>query len=124
MQKYDINETAKLMNFTPAYVRSLIRKGLLASELEPIVPETLVKHHVITDAEVKRFMGQSRRTAHRKDGRNKFVIYMDTDERTRVLKVLTDNKLEDVAATIRAWNALKPKENTPVAKKAKNGQAV
>ena len=122
MAKHNLEKTAEMMHFTTAYIRSLIRKGLLVSEKEPIVPESLVTRHMISDEEIARFMGQTRRTTHRVDGRNKFVVYMDPVECEKVKRLLTENELEGVIATLRSWNPLKPKSIAkPKAKKARRG---
>lgn len=120
MAKHNIAEAAKVMGFTPAYVRSLIRKGQLVSGLEPIVPESLVKRHVITDENIKLFLSQSKRQTHRADGRNKYVIYMTPVEFEATKIVLAENGLGPVVETMRTWNPIKgmlPK--TPPVKAAK-----
>lgn len=126
----NIENTAKKMGFTPAYVRSLIRKEQLISVLEPIVPESLVKHHMVSDEEIKRFFAETRRATHRVDNRNKFVIYMTPVECDAAKIVLTENGLGPVAETIRTWNRVKKitsveavKVEKPRKKKAKHAHA-
>jgi len=119
MAKHNIAEAAKVMGFTPAYVRSLIRKGQLVSGLEPIVPESLVKRHVITDEDIKLFLSQSKRQTHRADGRNKYVVYMTRTEYEAVKIVLTENGLAGVVETMRTWNPVKGVIGTAPVKVAK-----
>lgn len=127
MAKHPIPETAMLMKYTPAYVRSLIRKGDLIATLEPIVPESLVRRHMISDEAIVAFFGETHRKTHRADGRNKFVVYMSLAECETVKTVLTANNLGDVAATIRTANKIKaflPPTILAKAKVKKRGKAV
>lgn len=108
MAKHDIPKTAELMNLTPAYVRALIRKGSLVTEMEPIVPDSLVKRHMVSDEEMARFQADFGRRVRRTDKRNKYVIYMTPGERVKVVGLLEANELQDIVSTIRSWNPLKP----------------
>lgn len=123
MAKYTIPDAAEKMGFTPAYVRSLIRKGQLLSELEPIVPESLVKRHHITDEGIAHFFDESSRKTHRADKRNKFVIYMTLVEYETVKILLTENGLSVVAETIKTWNPIKSAVGIVAAAKSKTKKA-
>lgn len=125
--EYDITDAAKEMGFTPQYVRQLIRKGTLLTVMKPIVPESLVKHHMVTRTEIDRYMGTTRRKTRREDGRNKFVMYMTLVELAKVKTVLKANDLKEVAETIRSWNPLKAvtaRPKAPATKKVKRAKAV
>ena len=105
--EYDIPEAAIRMNFTPSYVRKLIREGSITTEFKPIAEGSLVKKHFLSEEEVQRFFLETPRKTHRVDGRNKYVIYMSPSEFATVKLLLTKNELKDVATTIRTWNKLK-----------------
>lgn len=107
MAKHTIPEAAELMKYTPAYVRALIRKGDLESPLEPLVPESLVMRHMISDEAIAAFFGGVRRKTHRADGRNKWLIYMNPTECETVKVLLKANGLEGIADTIRTANKVK-----------------
>jgi len=110
--KYDIQEAAKRLKLSPQYVRSLIRSGMLKSAFEPIVPESLVNKHMVTEAEIQRYLAIPSSKTQRKDHRNKYVIYMTMDERQRVADALKAADLADVESTIRTANVLKPRKET------------
>ena len=113
MAKYNIADAAGKMGFSPAYVRALVRKGQLATVMEPIVPESLVRRHMISDENIKDFFADAHRGTHRPDGRNKYVVYMTPPEYQAAKTVLTENGLGPVAETIRTWNRLKAPTPAP-----------
>lgn len=80
MEGYTINEAASKMNLTPFYVRKCIREGKIQSELEQI-GETKVKRHRISEEEITRFESRDKKqVGKRDDGRNKYTIYLTTEE--------------------------------------------
>lgn len=110
--KYDIQDAAKRLKLSPQYVRSLIRNGTLKSTQEPIVPESLVNKHMVTEVEIQRYLAIPSSKTQRKDHRNKYVIYMTIDERQHVADALKAADLADVESTIRTANVLKPRKET------------
>jgi len=125
MPTHNIEDTAKLMNFTPNYVRALIRKGALKSALEPIVPESLVKRHMVSDEAITEYLTGTVSRARRKDGRNKFVVYMSHEESPKVQALLRANGFAGIADTLRTWNPLKPPAlRSTTRRKKKDGPTV
>lgn len=110
MTDHTLVETAKIMNFSPAYVRALIRKGQLRSHFEPVVPDSLVKRHVVTDEDIAAYFKGTGHRTHRADGRNKYVIYLAPLEVEHITKLLNDNGYAAVVENLRLWNRLKPAE--------------
>ena len=85
MNGYTINEASSKMNLTPFYVRKCIREGKIQSELEQ-VGETKVMRHIISAEEIERFETRDKKSVgKRDDGRNKYTIYLTTEEYTELV---------------------------------------
>ena len=107
-EKYTIEEVALELNFSSQYIRNLIRHRRLIAHLEPLVEGSLVEHHVITNEELERYRNEAPRyKSSRKDGRNKFLIYLKSTEITPVKKALVVAGFKDIAESIRPSNKLK-----------------
>jgi hypothetical protein len=106
-KQYDINSAAGRMGYTPQYVRALIRKGLLDTELVPLVKGSLVTRHMISEEEIVRYLSGAVRKSRRIDGRNKFVFYANVAEYPRIIEALKKAGLQEVAEGVRSANKLK-----------------
>jgi hypothetical protein len=104
----DISAIARRTSFTPPYVRSLIRRGLLPSIQRPIREGADVKKHYVKETDLLTYLESSTRKTKRLDGRNKFIFYANHAEYNLVLAALTAAGLTDIVEGIRAANHLKP----------------
>ena len=105
-ESYDIPAAAKELSYTQSYVRSLIRRGLLKSTLQPIARGAKVRKHMVSRDDIKTFQRNRTRRSRRKDGRNKWIVYANFDEMYQVITLLESNDLSLVADTIKPANKI------------------
>jgi hypothetical protein len=109
-QTLDIIEAAEFLNYTPQYIRALVRTKKIKTTQIPIVEGARVLKHIITMEELKRFQATRGTRTRRKDGRNKFILYARPQEYPKILKALKAADLEVVADLITLANPKKPKK--------------
>jgi hypothetical protein len=102
--KYSIPEAAKALEVTEAYIRLMIREGVIESSLEPVSEGSRVTKHMIADVELAAFaQREGRRAPRRKDGRLKCVFYATMNELNLVKEILYgthEEGLMEVAQTM------------------------
>lgn len=103
-----ITDVARQCGFTGQYVRTLIRKGKLESELHPIREGSMVQKHFVSKESLQEFLAETTRKTKRTDGRNKYVFYAKPREYDKVLQALLKDGLVDVVESIRENNKVKP----------------
>jgi len=104
---YDINSAAQAAGFTTAYIRNLIRKGVIHATREPVREGSLVTRYVIDSQELDRFLNTVPHKSRREDSRNKFVMYATPDEFTAAIQALEAAGLHEVASLITPANKVK-----------------
>lgn len=104
---YTIPEAADFLGFSQAYIRTLIRKNQLTTDMVPLSEGSLVMRHVITESSMGEFLNTVPHKTRRNDGRNKFIVYISPDEYPRVLDVLEENGLGEVARLLEPANKVK-----------------
>jgi len=110
-KELNIPGAAKYLNYTRPYVRALIRNKKIKTTLRPIAPNAKVKRHMIAITELKKFQLTRITRTRRKDGRNKYILYVTPGEHQEVLTALKNAGLQDVADLIvRANPQRDPKE--------------
>jgi hypothetical protein len=107
MEYYDIPAAAKKIGFSVPYIRTLIRKGKLLTTMQPLYEGSRVKKHMIPETELKKFVELMPHKSRRKDGRNKYIVYVRTDEFLQMRQALLDAGLEEIAFLITPANKLK-----------------
>lgn len=103
-----INEAARATSFTPQYIRSLIRKGILPARRAPLHEGTVVEHLLISEDNLKVFLLETPRKTKRQDGRNKFVFYANPTEYAQVVEALVRANLVQVVDSLHTANKTKP----------------
>ena len=101
---YTIPQAAKLLKLSEAYVRMMIRRGIIKSEKRPIREGSFVMQHWVSQQEIDMFANrESRRAPRRGDGRAKWCFYATEDEALRVQELLYlshEDSMAIVAQTI------------------------
>jgi hypothetical protein len=107
MKLYDIHAAAAQIGFSTGYVRTLIRKGKIKTELQPLHEGTCVLKHMIPETELQKFVDEVPHKSRRSDGRNKFIVYLRNDELLHARQLLIDGGLGEIAFMIQPANKLK-----------------
>lgn len=109
MSSYTIEETARKMNYSAKYVRSLIHAGKLGSELLPISEGSAVRRHHITQEQIDTCLSNVTRKNKRDDGRNKYLLYATPVELKVTIQVLeaAGRTTSAVAKLIKLANPIK-----------------
>lgn len=105
---YSIIEIARKCGFTIPYVRTLIRKGTLQSEMRPLRPGSVVMKHFVPEESLTDFLSSTTRKSRRADGRSKYVFYASPKEYDRVLQALLKEGMVDIVESLRSANKVKP----------------
>jgi len=87
-----IKEAAQHLGTTDTYVRTLVRKGKLATERENLNEDGTLWRHMIPITELESYKGNAR-TSRREDGRNKYVLYATPEELEALRKVIETEQL-------------------------------
>jgi hypothetical protein len=98
-----LDEAAKILQFTPLYVRQLVRRGKLKTKKVPLGPASQVWKHMILAKDVYDFKLGTRKgggVSHRIDGRLKHILYASSDELERVKELLVQDGLKEIADLI------------------------
>jgi hypothetical protein len=90
-----LQEAAKHLGFTEAYVRVLIRKGRIRTRKVPLGPESQVWKHMLIAADVRGLTKRARGVA-RPDGRSKYVFYATEAEAELARRLFRGGGLEDI----------------------------
>ena len=109
VEKYTITEAALALGLSTHYIRSLLRRGIVKSTLEPIAKDSAVTRHSILKAELVSFLVHGTRKPKRRDGRNKYVLYASADEIIRIRETLKTMGLPHVEESLKTANPLKPR---------------
>ena len=99
--EYDIPSAAKYLGYTTAYIRLLVRTKVLPSTRKPISEGSKVTKHTFTQKQVDAIKNRPNRRILRTDGRRKYISFMREDEYLRVLNLLKENDLVEVAQLIK-----------------------
>jgi hypothetical protein len=84
------------------YVRKLVVSGKIESTIVPIKEGSKVMRHEISDEAVEKFLKTPRKSiTKREDGRNKFVVYLTSDEFKKVDQFL---KKENIPSPVKTVN--------------------
>jgi len=110
---YTINQAATFVGLTAPYVRSLIRKGKLPSQLLPLTEGSKVLRHHVMETDLIEYRDNAPRKIRRTDGRRKYSIYVRDGELDAVLEALYGADLGDVAHTIVTSSLKRLKEGVP-----------
>ena len=103
---YDIKQAAERLGYTDQYVRKLIQDGRLFTERIPISLGALVTKHVMTETTIIEFETTVVSRSHRRDNRNKWLVYASFSEMETAITLLEENGLTEVAAMMKkveAW---------------------
>ena len=106
-QVYDIKAAAKRLGYTDQYIRMLIQREKLPSEMVPLAPGARVTKHVITETAIKAFETSILSKSTRDDNRTKWVAYASFEEMKDIISDLEKKGRVEVAALIRPANKLK-----------------
>lgn len=104
---HTINEAAKILGYTPKYVRFLIRKKMLKSFLVPIFEGSAQKHHVISDEDIEEYKKVPNTRSRRSDSRYKFIFYATSEEYHEVVRAVESAGYVEVAKTMMPANTIK-----------------
>jgi hypothetical protein len=86
---FDIPQAAEELDLSPAYIRLMVRQGVIETKLEPIREGSGIKHHLISKTELMAFAGRDNgRAPRRNDGRRKCVLYALPEELDRIKELL------------------------------------
>lgn len=106
-QVYDIKAAAKRLGYTDQYIRMLIQREKLPSEMVPLAPGARVTKHVITETAIRAFETAIQSKSTREDNRTKWVAYASFEEMEAAISILKREGLAEVTALIRPANKLK-----------------
>lgn len=104
---YTVPEAAEYLGFSQTYLRTLVRKGTLIPLRVPTFEGSLVTRYVFSESMLEAFLNEAPHKSRRRDGRNKFVVYIHPDEYPRVLEALRDHDLGEVAQLLLPANKVK-----------------
>lgn len=105
---YTINQLAEKVELSPCYVRRMIHQGKLESVMVNISPK--VQRHEITMTQYKTFRSKTSIRTTRSDGRNKYTVYLSSNDEKKLRKLLVDNKLETINDLLSRTNLAKSKQ--------------
>ena len=103
---YDIPAASARIGFSQSYVRTLIRRGTLISEMVPLSKGSLVTKHMISESELQRFLEEVPHKSRRHDSRNKFVLYATPDEIAPLLDAMRNAGFGEIADLVEPANQL------------------
>lgn len=104
----DLRGSAKFLGIGEAYMRTLIRKGVIPTALQPIAKDSQVRKHMLKVSDLEAFRDREQhRTGARADGRNRYLIHLNSEELEGLQEFLTINYPE-----VEVRRAVKPKYGT------------
>jgi excisionase family DNA binding protein len=122
---YTIPEAAKELEVTEAYIRMMIREGVIETTMVPTREGSRVTKHTISDEELEAFAHrEGKRAPRRRDGRSKCVFYATLEELDRVKELLYathEDGLMTVAQTMTTTRGTTERWIPPSQRKENNG---
>lgn len=104
-KRFTINQLAEKVELSPCYVRRMIHQGKLESKMVNISPK--VQRHEITMTQYKTFRSKTSIRTTRNDGRNKFTVYLTSNEEVKMRKNLISNNQSEVEKLLSRTNVSK-----------------
>ena len=95
--KLSIKDVCVEFELSPVYVRRMIQRGEIKTELVPISEGSKTEKHLIDREEIIRWRStKGLNRTNREDGRMKFVLYADSNEIEQIQKLLESNQIESI----------------------------
>ena len=101
-QSFSIRESSAKLGVSEMYLRKMISSGKIQTSKVQISDH--VWRHEISSAELESFKNRTSNRTSREDGRNKYVIYLNTTEFGKIQKMLKEGGMGEVAKLLNRAN--------------------
>lgn len=94
--KLSIKDVCEQFELSPVYVRRMIQRGEIKTELVPVSEGSKTTKHMIDQEEIIRWRASKANRSTREDGRSKYVLYANADEIKAIESLLETNAIEAI----------------------------
>ena len=108
MSNFTIRTAANKLGVSEMYIRKCVLEGKIETKQVYFTEKTW--RHEITPEALEKFNKSRGNSPHRRDGRNKFVIYLTKAEEQKVRKLLESANMQNVAKLLGRANPPKSKK--------------
>ncbi len=96
-EKLSIKDVCDRYELSSVYVRRMIQRGEIKTELVPLSEGSKTMKHLIAVEEIERWRAsKGSNRSNREDGRSKFTLYANAEEYEAIMKLLEENQIESI----------------------------